>query len=438
MKTTTSRLLTQPAPAILTALLAGMLASMTWLRNGQEVTPSLLALSTGLVVTGILANQYPIHVRLSTKLYMGSVVLFLMATMLPVPLAALAAFLGLGIGEIWARPHTDMSWSSIVTQVSRLVLVVLLASLVAHLTPVHSSLHSILLVCTGAILWAGDMLTLPLLLVPMTGERPRTILLDGMRVAGQTEAAQYLVGLLGTLAAQQVPWAICLIVLPTALVYRTSKRAKEMHDGTRQLLEGMADTVDLRDPYTGGHSRRVTEYTAAILQELGKSGPEVSLILAAARVHDIGKIGIPDDILNKTGKLTAEEWAIMTTHPEQGAALLQRYPDFARGVEIVRHHHESWNGSGYPQGLQHDAIPFGARVIAVADSYDAMTSDRPYRAGMSSERAISILRDGRGSQWDPHIVDACVRALAASVSQPPTSHLKIVSPTAARSATATA
>jgi putative nucleotidyltransferase with HDIG domain len=184
-----------------------------------------------------------------------------------------------------------------------------------------------------------------------------------------------------------------------------------MQDDTRHILESMADTVDMRDPYTGGHSRRVTEFTEAILRTMEKHGPEVDLIISAARVHDIGKIAIPDGILNKPGKLTDEERAIMETHSERGAEVLERYQDFARGVAVVRHHHESWDGTGYPHKLTGTDIPFGARVIAVADSYDAMTSDRPYRTGMSPAKAVSILREGRGVQWDASIVDALVRSL---------------------------
>jgi putative nucleotidyltransferase with HDIG domain len=126
-----------------------------------------------------------------------------------------------------------------------------------------------------------------------------------------------------------------------ALVYHACKHAKEMHDATRDLLISMADTVDLRDPYTGGHSRRVTAYCAQILSELQVTGPERELILSAAHVHDIGKIAIPDAVLNKPGPLTPEERALMETHAERGAEVLRRYKDFARGVAIVRHHHEA-------------------------------------------------------------------------------------------------
>jgi HD-GYP domain-containing protein (c-di-GMP phosphodiesterase class II) len=131
-------------------------------------------------------------------------------------------------------------------------------------------------------------------------------------------------------------------------------------------------------------------------------------------------------VLNKPGRLDPEERAVMETDAERGAELLRRYPDFARGVGIVRHHHESWDGTGYPHRLAGRSIPFGARVIAVADSYDAMTSDRPYRRGMSVARAAAILREGRGQQWDAEIVDAFLRSMAHQFAEPAVPQLHLV------------
>jgi HD-GYP domain-containing protein (c-di-GMP phosphodiesterase class II) len=151
-----------------------------------------------------------------------------------------------------------------------------------------------------------------------------------------------------------------------------------------------------------------------ILKEMNVRGAEAELIYVAARVHDIGKIGVPDVILNKPDRLTPAEKRIMDSHAERGAELIARYSDFARGVDIVRHHHERWDGQGYPQGLKGLDIPFGARVIAVVDSYDAMTSDRPYRAALSPAQALRILSDGRGQQWDAALVDAFGRHMGAA------------------------
>jgi putative nucleotidyltransferase with HDIG domain len=236
-----------------------------------------------------------------------------------------------------------------------------------------------------------------------------------VRQAGTAEGAQYLIGILGAVAMVQQPLSLLFLVLPTLLIQRAFKSVREMNDGTRQMLESLADTVDLRDKYTGGHSRRVTELCAGILRELPMEGPDADLILTAARLHDIGKIGVPDAVLHKPGPLTTEERLIMESHAARGAELLQRYASFARGVAIVRHHHERWDGQGYPDRLRGPEIPLGARVVAVADSFDAMTSDRPYRAGMPVQRALDILRAGRWQQWDGTVVDAFLRSIADRV-----------------------
>ena len=236
--------------------------------------------------------------------------------------------------------------------------------------------------------------------------------------AGPIKLAQYLLGMLGALAARQQIWSLVLLILPSTMIYAAFMRSKEMYAGTRQLLESMADAVDLRDPYTGGHSRRVAEHSRGILRELNISGPEADLIYVAARVHDIGKIGVPDAILHKPGRLNPQEKRIMASHAERGAELLARYADFARGVAIVLHHHERWNGRGYPKKLKGLEIPFGARIIAVVDSFDAMTSDRPYRSALSIAQAAHILSKGRGLQWDPALVDAFLRHLAAAQPAP--------------------
>ncbi len=136
--------------------------------------------------------------------------------------------------------------------------------------------------------------------------------------------------------------------------------------------------------------------------------PEATLIEISAGLHDIGKIGIPDSILLKPGKLSLEEMALMQTHSRKGAELISKYKDFSRGAVIIMHHHERWDGRGYPARLKEHEIPFGARIIAVADSFDAMTSERPYRKALAANQAIQILLEGRGKQWDANVVNVFV------------------------------
>jgi HD-GYP domain-containing protein (c-di-GMP phosphodiesterase class II) len=135
---------------------------------------------------------------------------------------------------------------------------------------------------------------------------------------------------------------------------------------------------------------------------------DATTILAAARVHDIGKIGLPDTVLMKEGPLTEDEYQVMQTHSKKGADLLAGYPHLEGVARIVLHHHERWDGQGYPHGLAGQHIPLGSRIIAVADSFDAMTSNRPYRAAMQKSAAIDILLRGSGEQWDPVVVQAFI------------------------------
>ncbi len=381
-----------------------------------------------LALTGalVLTYKFPIHIHLASKIYMGSVVLYLMAALLPPVVAATAIGVGTLAGELVVYANTHNPPRVITSQIGRWILIGLAGSMVAHVSGPTIPYVPLPLVAAGVVLWAGDILTGAFQFAPVLGISPFRALGLMVREGGMVEAAQYLVGLMGALEAAHQLWALVLLLVPTALVYVAFKHTKEMHTETRRILESMADMVDLRDPTTGGHSRRVTLLTEGILEELQKAGPEVGLIVSAARVHDIGKIGIHDDILQKAGKLTAEEWAIMQTHAERGADLLERYPDFARGIAIIRHHHESWDGTGYPHRLKGNDIPFGARVIAVADSFDAMTSDRPYRPGMTVHKAASILRAGRGQQWDGKIVDAFLRSIADRLDEHQVPHLRLV------------
>jgi putative nucleotidyltransferase with HDIG domain len=163
----------------------------------------------------------------------------------------------------------------------------------------------------------------------------------------------------------------------------------------------MAQAVEMRDPYTGGHTMRVTHYSQLLAEHMKVSTEEMRLIQIGTPLHDIGKIGIDDSILRKTGKLTEDEFSIMKTHTVKGAAILATVPDLGPVIPIARSHHEKWNGQGYPDGLAGENIPKLARIVAVADAFDAMTSDRPYRKGMPSQVAFDEVRNMSGKQFDP-------------------------------------
>jgi HD-GYP domain-containing protein (c-di-GMP phosphodiesterase class II) len=179
-----------------------------------------------------------------------------------------------------------------------------------------------------------------------------------------------------------------------------------LRDDTDKALEVLANTIEQRDIYTHQHSERVAAYVADIAARLNLPAPDAELIVSAAHVHDLGKIAIDNRILFKEGPLTDEERLQVNTHPAAGAELAGQSSMYGEGADIIRHHHERWDGTGYPDGLAGNAIPLGARIIAVADVYDAMTSDRPYRRALSHDIAVSELVRGSGTQFDARVLEA--------------------------------
>jgi HD-GYP domain-containing protein (c-di-GMP phosphodiesterase class II) len=224
--------------------------------------------------------------------------------------------------------------------------------------------------------------------------------------------------LMGVCAAELLsgsPLLLPTLAVPAVLIHRAVQQSTELRENVREALASLVDVVELRDPYTAGHSRRVAELARAIAIQLGLTAEEADAIEDAGNVHDLGKVAIDPAILLKPGKLTEAEWAEMKRHPVYGAEVLARFTSYRSGIPLVRSHHESWDGSGYPDGLRGTDIPLGARILAAADTFDALTSDRPYRAGMDLDRARAILQDGKGSQWDPAIIEALFLVLDAHV-----------------------
>ncbi len=176
-------------------------------------------------------------------------------------------------------------------------------------------------------------------------------------------------------------------------------------------IVALVEAVEAKDPYTRGHTQRVADLAVLIGQEIGYSSQQLKVLNQAAMLHDIGKIGIPDSVLNKPGRLTDAEFSIVKEHPVRSHRIIQQARSLQREIPGVRHHHERLDGTGYPDGLQGDAIPMDARVIAVADVFDALTSARPYREAWSVERALEIIDQEAGAKLDLRCVAALRRVL---------------------------
>jgi len=198
---------------------------------------------------------------------------------------------------------------------------------------------------------------------------------------------------------------------------RTGRLRSTMQDLERSYditLEAMGDALDLRDEETEGHSRRVTAYTIALARAMGLDADELRLIARGAFLHDIGKIATPDRILLKAGRLDAEEMSIMREHCERGYEMVRKIPFLREASEIVYAHQERFDGTGYPRGLRGKEIPLGARIFAIADTLDAMTSDRPYRKGTTFAAASQEIASCSGTQFDPAIVEVFLSMPAES------------------------
>jgi diguanylate cyclase (GGDEF)-like protein/putative nucleotidyltransferase with HDIG domain len=190
---------------------------------------------------------------------------------------------------------------------------------------------------------------------------------------------------------------------------------RQLQERSLAAMESLVATVDARDSYTAGHSRRVQSLALAVGREFGLSAPELDVLGSAALFHDIGKLAVPDSILLKPATLTAEEWESMQTHADEGARIIARLGFLRAAVPAIRHHHENWDGSGYPSGLVAEEIPLGARIIHVVDAVDTMLSSRPYRAARPLDEVMREVRAGAGTQFCP----LCVRALESVIASQP-------------------
>jgi putative nucleotidyltransferase with HDIG domain len=394
--------------------------------GGRPVDWGLVA---SLLVAGVLARQFPLRLSLSQKVSVDSAVFFAALLLLPAWQAATVVGLTQAIDvviAVWRRMRTSREKpplgdvaTSLLFNAGQLYVATLAAALCLAVGGVSARgflSNTAVAVALGAavIMYVLNVILVSTAVALGTRRSPVTIFLNTHHAVGLQIASLYLLGAVAAFAAVRAPWVVALGLVPAALVYASMRRRIQLTRETVRAVEKMAEEVDARDPYTFEHSVRVAAYSKAIGQGLGLSPAELELVELSAKVHDIGKIRIPDSILLKPGRLTDQERRVMETHPRLGFEILSQFSAYEKVLELVLTHHERYDGRGYPNSTVGRRLLLVAQVIPVADSLDAMTTTRAYRGAKSWDSAMSELRRGAGTQWNPNVVEAAVTVLVAA------------------------
>lgn len=249
-----------------------------------------------------------------------------------------------------------------------------------------------------------------LILAFVENERPTTIWLINVKWGTLNFIGMAPLGAMITVIYINIGfWGLVLFILPLILARHTFQSYMNMRETFLDTIKSLSLAIDAKDPYTKGHSSRVAEYVISLARELKWPEDRTEFLQYIALIHDVGKVTVPENILKKESFLTNEEYDIMKTHSAAGAEVMKDVKYFAAGSDIIKHHHERWDGKGYPDQIQGEDIPEGARILAVADAFDAMTTDRPYRKALEPKAALQELQDCAGTQFDPKVVEAFVR-----------------------------
>jgi putative nucleotidyltransferase with HDIG domain len=374
---------------------------------------------TALVVVSVL---FPLNIglRVRARLTLETGIVFAAVLLFEPGVAMLIALLGSLLGyAILRRPREEAAFnaSQIALQAGAGSLILALAGW--SIRDLTDPAHWLVALLAAAAMYVVNTASVSTIIGIEAGERPWRV---WRRMAGfdaVEHPSQLALGFLAAVIADEYVLALPLLLLPAYAIYNSLDRQAHLHGQTVEAVESLADIVDVRDPYTANHSRRVADLARRLAVELGLDHDEAELVGRAARVHDIGKLAIDASVLAKPGPLTDEEWRQVRQHPITGVRILQKLPLFAEATSFVRSHHERIDGGGYPDGLRGEKIPLGARIIAVADSYDVMANARPYRGGLPTDVIRAEMERHRGVQWDARAVDALLRLIDRGEVGPP-------------------
>ncbi len=382
-----------------------------YLSEGKQTLSNVLSLALLFIVFLVISDKYPIvyfpKKRNCAEITVSMALNFAVAFIFT-PFAAIVVS---AVGSIIADIIAKKEWYKNLFNAASIVITVGLTSIVFHRFYISSlpliSAHNLLaLVLAAAVYFFSETFILFGLLSIINREPFLKFWVKNTKATWIEDFTLFPLSIIIIYLFQASPW-INLFLIPTFVaIYSASKRKVQLEEETINALYAFAEEVDAKIPDTMQHSVRVAKWVKELCNKLKIPEEQAYFITLAAQLHDIGKIVVPDAILLKPSSLTEEEFEKIKQHPLKGEEVLNHFSRFKEGAKIIRHHHEHFNGSGYPDGLRNGEIPLGSRIIAVADAFDAMISPRPYKKRMSAEEALREIKRCKGTQFDPDIADA--------------------------------
>jgi putative nucleotidyltransferase with HDIG domain len=400
---------------VLTVICAGGIALVVGAVGATSPARESLAVTVILFALASVSKRWPMHLSAKMKLTAGDTASFAAALVLGPFLAMLIAGGSTMVAQLLGRRASWHNWAfnGAVHALGAGAAAVTYTTLAERGGDLSSS--PLAIVAAAIVKYAADTTLVDIAVGLQLRRNPIATWWPIHRRDLLPHAALYLLALPAAVLATSHPWALALFAAPVGMVVLAMRETAGLRQRTRIALHELADLVDQRDPFTHGHQQRTAVVAERLARAMRLQPSQVELIREAARVHDIGKIGTADHVLLKPGPLEAHEEADMRRHAEVGAKLLQQLPEFWEGASLVVAHHERPDGKGYPRGLTSPELTLEAQVVAVADAYDAMSNDRPYRPALTWQAARAELVRGRGSQWDQRVIDALTAMIDAEM-----------------------